>query len=515
MPFGGAALRRAASVLTLGIAVSAHPAAADTLQEALAEAYENNPTLLAARAGLRATDEGVPIERSAGRPNVSLDGTYTEFLKQNQASFIAPDRSFSGGVNLAVPIYQGGAVKNAVRAAETRVEAGRADLRGTESAIFSQVVAAYMDVLRGQALVSLAQNQIDVLAVNVRATSDRFEIGDLTRTDVAQSQSRLALAEGDLRTAQSNLIAARENYVALVGAAPTDLQPPPPLPNLPDDVEVAVDVAVENNPDLIAARERADAAGFDISVAGSGRLPRVSVFTGYSYQNFLGSLPNQIREADDPLTEVVEPPQVIVSPQVARAAQAGVQLSIPLFQGGRPAALQRQAQAQAAAALENVVATERDIIAQVRSAWASYQAALAIIESSQTAVDAAALSLEGVRAENSIGNRTILDVLNAEQELLNSRVNLVTARRNAYVAGFTLLAAMGRAEARDLGFNDEALLYDPVLNYENVRGRWFDWQRNPDPETQATRTVDVPAQTADIPDPVDAPEPDAELRPEP
>lgn len=176
-----------------------------------------------------------------------------------------------------------------------------------------------------------------------------------------------------------------------------------------------------------------------------------------------------------------------------------MQLSVPLFQGGRPAALQRQAQAFASAALETVVATERDVIAQVRAAWSSYRASLAIIESTQTAVDAAALSLEGVRAENSIGNRTILEVLNAEQELLNARVNLVTARRNAYVAGFSLLAAMGRAEARDLGFVDEGQLYDPVINYERVENSWWDWARDPDPTTTATRTVDVPAQTADIP----------------
>ncbi|MDG6079440.1 hypothetical protein E3U23_09570 [Erythrobacter litoralis] len=499
--------RRTAGFAALVAGLMAAPAAADTLQEALSEAYRNNPTLLAARAQLRGSDAAVAVEKADGKPNVSATGTYTEFLKTNQASFIAPDRAFNGAIDLAVPIYQGGAVRNAVRAAETRVEAGRADLRGTESAIFSQVVAAYMDVLRGQALVSLARNQIDVLVVNVRATSDRFEIGDLTRTDVAQSQSRLALAEGDLRTAESNLIAAREDYVALVGEAPTDLQPPPPLPGLPEDVEVAVDVAIENNPDLIAARERAEAAGFDIDVAGSGRLPRVSVFTGYTYQNFLGSLPDRILDPDDPTAGV------IASPQVARAAQAGVQLNIPLFQGGRPAALQRQAQAQAAASLETVIATERDIIAQVRSAWASYRASLAIIESSQTAVDAAALSLEGVRAENSIGNRTILDVLNAEQELLNARVNLVTARRNAYVAGFSLLAAMGRAEARDLGFADEGVLYDPLINYERVQGNFFDWARDPDPTAEASRTVDVPAQTADIPDTTDVPIPETDPRP--
>lgn len=477
--------------LLAGAALAAAPAQADTLREALVDAYRSNPTLEAARAQQRANDENVPIEKSAGRPDIGATGRYTEFLKQNSTSFAAPERAVNLGVELGVPIYSGGAVKNAVRAAEERVQAGQADLRGTESTVFSQVVAAYMDVIRNEAIVGLAANQVDVLSTNLQATSDRFEIGDLTRTDVAQSEARLATAQSDLRAAQANLIAAREDYIALVGDAPTDLQAPPPLPGLPASPEDAVDVALENNPDLIAARERAEAAGYDIDVAGAGRLPRVSLFTGYTYDNYLGTLGGAI--IDDPTI-----PADDVS-QTSSGAQAGVSISIPIFQGGRPAALQRQAQARASAALEDIIATERDVIAQVRAAYSSWQASLAIIESSQTAVSAADLSLEGVRAENSIGNRTILDVLNAEQELLNAQAELVTARRNAYVAGFTLLAAMGRAEARDLGLVGEGLLYDPKLNYERVEGKWFDWDRDPDPEPQSTRTVDIPAPDANIP----------------
>ncbi|KPM21332.1 TolC family outer membrane protein [Citromicrobium bathyomarinum] len=467
----------ASSILAL-----AAPAYADTLNEALAEAYRSNPTLQAARAQLRATDENVAIEKADGRPSVTGSAALTEVLIQNSTSFFAPARSLSAGVDLGVPIYSGGAVKNSIRAAEQRVEAGRADLRGTESAIFSQVVAAYMDVLRGEALVGLSANQVQVLEVNLRATSDRFEIGDLTRTDVAQSQSRLALARGDLRSAQAGLIQARESYIQLVGSAPGELEPPPPLPNLPDDPRMAVDVALDNNPDLIAARERAQAAGYDIDVAGASRLPRLSAFAGYDYQNFLGSVP------DSPTGP---------SPQTADASSAGLTLSIPIFQGGRPAALQRQAQARASASLDQVIAAERDVIAQVRASYASYSAALAIIDSSREAVAAAELSLEGVRAENSIGNRTVLDVLNAEQELLLARVDLVTARRNAYVAGFSLLAAMGRAEARDLGIEGGAL-YDPLANYDRVSDRWSDWDRDPEPEAAGTRTVDIPAADAEV-----------------
>ena len=245
---------------TSALALAA-PAHADTLREALAEAYRTNPTLQAARAQLRATDETVAIEKADARPNVNGQAALTEYVKKSSTSFFSPDRALTAGVDLGVPLYSGGSVKNSIRAAKERVQAGRADLRGTESAIFSQVVAAYMDVLRSEALVGLSANQVDVLQVNLQATSDRFEIGDLTRTDVAQSQSRLALAQGDLRSAQAGLIQARENYIQLVGSAPGELEPPPPLPNLPSDPRTAVEVALENNPDLIAAKERAAAAG--------------------------------------------------------------------------------------------------------------------------------------------------------------------------------------------------------------------------------------------------------------
>ncbi|HYD24600.1 MAG TPA: TolC family outer membrane protein [Croceibacterium sp.] len=480
-------------LLAVGACLGAAPAAAqtidsdaDTLKEALALAYQNNPTLEAARANQRATDENVPIERADMLPSLSGQATFTEFLKQATSSFTAPARSLSGNLNLTVPIYAGGANKNALRAAETRVLAGRADLRGTESSLFSQVVAAYMDVIQNEALVGLAANNVDVLSVNLEATSDRFEIGDLTRTDVAQSESRLALARGDLRTAQANLIRAKEDFIALVGAAPDDLQPPPPLPGLPDDVDTAVDVALQDNPDLLGAHERARAAGFDVRVAGAGRLPRLEAFTSGGVTDYLGTLGSSV-------------PGVAIQ-QRQTSAQAGLRATIPLFQGGRPAAQERQAQARASVALETIVATERDVIAQVRSAYASWRAANAIIASTQAAVAAAELGLEGVRAENTVGNRTILDILDAQQELLRAQVQLVQARRNAYVAGFTLIAAMGHAEARDLGLEEFGPLYDPTDNYERVRGIIWDWAKDPDPVTQSTRTVDIPAPDADIPD---------------
>jgi len=212
------------------------------------------------------------------------------------------------------------------------------------------------------------------------------------------------------------------------------------------------------------------------------------MFAGLDYTNYYGTLGGPI-SSDFRQSETT--------------ANAGVQITIPIFQGGLPAARQRQAYARESAALENVIATERDVIAQVRAAYSSWQAANAVIVSSEAAVSAAELSLEGVRAENSIGNRTILDVLNAEQELLSARAQLVTARRNAYVAGFSVLAAMGRAEARDLNL-DTGVLYDPEVNARRVRGQLFDWQRDEEPAAQSTRTVDIPAPDAMIGPPVES-----------
>jgi len=477
----------AAGIMAAPLAAQEAPdAETDTLKQALALAYQNNPNLEAARANQRATDAGVPLARADTLPSLNSQATFTEFLKQGSSSIVSPERSLSGQLSLALPVYAGGGTKNSLRAAETRVLAGRADLRDSESQLCTQVVTAYMDVIQNEALVGLATNNVNVLDVNLQATSDRFEIGDLTRTDVAQSESRLALARGDLRTAQANLIRARGTFVAPVGAAPGELQPPPPLPGLPDDAEIAVDVALQDNSDLIGAKERAQAAGFDIRVAGASRLPRVEVFGTGGVTDYLGTFGSMIPG--------------VPADQRQTSAQAGVRATIPLYQGGRPLAQERQAQARSSAALEQVVATERDVISTVRSAFASWRAATAIVESTQSAVSAAELSLEGVRAENTVGNRTILDILNAQQELFNAQVQLVAARRNAYVAAFTLLAAMGHAEARDLGLEEFGPLYDPTVNYERIRNDFWDWGSDPDPVTQSPGTVDIPAQGAEIPE---------------
>ncbi len=478
------------AALMAGIAVLAAPAHGEDLRSALVMAYNTNPSLQAARAQQRALDETPGIERAVGLPSVSTDATLTEVVSDNPAGNavsspggFGPDRILSGTARLGVPIYSGGGVRNSVRAAETRVRAGQADLRGAESELFSQAVAAYLDVILAEAVAGLNRKNVDVLEVNLRATTDRFEIGDVTRTDVAQSQARLALAKGDARSAEANLASARERFIQVIGQPPGGLDAPPPLPGLPASAEDAVATALENNPDIFAAHQRSQAAGLDVKASGASRLPRVSVFANGTYTDYLNSLGGPAGSGYF---------------QHGTGATAGVQATIPLFQGGRPAALRRQAQSRESAALDTEIATERAVIAQTRAAYSSWVAANEIIISNQTAVDAASLSLEGVRAENSVGNRTILDILNAEQELLQARVRLATARRNAYVAGFSLLAAMGKAEAEDLGLEGGAL-YDPQTNYSRVHGKLFDWDNDPAPTANATRTVDTPIQDGSIP----------------
>jgi outer membrane protein len=469
--------------LMVTAAATVTPLRAETLRDALAAAYETNPNLTAARQGQKATDESVPIAKASGRPNISAQPTFFENIIQDGGASVTQMRGVSVNTTISAPIYAGGGIKNAVRAAQTRVDAGIANLRGTESAIFSAVVGTYMDVIRDESIVDLNRAQVGVLQVNLEATKDRFEIGDLTRTDVAQSEARLAQAVSNMETARANLIRSKEVYIQLVGHAPGELAAPPPLPNLPDAPDKAVNVALEANPDVIAARQNAQAAGFDRKAANAQRLPTVSVFTQTSYSNALNSVSSNIPgfQADNS----------------SLTAQAGVRATIPIYQGGQPAAQIRQAQARLGQAQELEIAAEREAIAQTRASYASWQASLDVIASSQRAVSANELSLEGTRAENSVGNRTILDILNAEQELLNSKVQLVTARRNAYVAGFTLLAAMGRAEARDLGL-EGGVLYDPAAEYDRVDNAWNDWSSQPDPAAKATRTVDTMAQKADI-----------------
>jgi outer membrane protein len=459
------------AIASLVAAFAATTANADTLREALVSTYQANPTLTAQRESLKATDAGVAIARSGGRPTITGTVGLTRDLTRSGRfdTGLSKGPFLVGGVDLNMPLFQGGTVRNDIKAAKSRVEAGRANLRAVEGDIFTEAVAAYMDVIRARATTELNSNHVRVLETNLQATQDRFEIGDVTRTDVAQSEARLSLARSRLIAAQGAQVTAEENYRRVIGRDPGQLQPPPPLPPLPATADQAVQIALVNNPDLIASTKQAEAAGYDVSAVRGTRLPTISAIASGDYARTTSGETGGIDRS-------------------GTATSIGVQSRIPLYQGGLPGARIRQAQALEGQALESRIASERLVVASTRSAFADYQAAIQGIRANEVAVKANELALEGVRAENSVGTRTILDVLDAEQELLNSQVLLVTARRDFYVAGFRLLNAMGQAEADDLGL-DGGPLYDPLGNYRLVAGDWNDWSSDPKHNPVATSTV--------------------------
>jgi len=471
-------------------ALMAGTASADTLRDALNSAYQTNPTLTAQRESLKATDATVAIARAAGRPQISGTVGLNRDLSRQGILDTGGSRgpTLSLGADLSYPLFNGGSVKNSVKAAKTRVEAGRATLRAVEGDVFTNAVSAYMDVIRDRSVVELNQNNVKVLQTNLEATRDRFQIGDLTRTDVAQSEARLQLGISQLAAAVGKLTASEATYREVIGHAPGQLAPPPPLPPLPATAEEAVRIALANNPDLIAISRSAIASGYDVNVARAGRLPTLSGVLSGTYVNELNGGGG---------TDIFGNPIGSTGSQTT----AGLSARVPIFQGGLPAARIRQAQALQGQVTEQVVETERAVVQGARAAFAGYEAAQKAIQANTVAVQANELALEGNRAEQSVGTRTIIEVLNAEQELLLSQVALVTAKRDAYVAGFQLLNVMGQADAADLGL-DGGPLYDPLGNYRRVANNWSDWAGEPRHPTVATRTIspaELPANPAVTP----------------
>jgi outer membrane protein len=466
---------RLTSVAALAFALLAQPACADTLSAAIASAYETNPDLAAQRAVVRQVDEQVPQALSFGRPTV--DVTVSE--QQNALNFGDNGRTSSVGLSINQSLYRGGRTRSATNAAEARILGARARLRATENDVLLNTVTAYADALRYASLVDLNASQVKVLERELQASKDRFEVGDLTRTDVAQSQARLENARSNYIAAQGTLSNAREFYRRMVGRLPENLEPLPPLPVLPGTQGQAIDLANANNPSLLAARFDEAAARFDVSTIERERLPSLGVGAGIDYQRFSGGNANLVQQGN------------------YFTQNAGLQLSVPIYQAGAVASRVREAQARRSQLLEVIGSTGRQVVEQATNSFVQIGIARAIIQSSQVAVDANALALEGVTQENQVGTRTVLEVLNAQQELLSTRTDLLTARRNEYVAGYTLLAAVGVAEAAALQV--PVTPYDSTLNAQRVRHKWNDFDLDPDAPAlplpnpaSASRSVTIP-----------------------
>ena len=461
------------AALAAGLAA---PAAADTLQAAIAAAYDTNPDIAAQRDVVRQADEGVPQALSFGRPIASA----TVNAQQNAVEFGDNGRVASASLSINQSIYRGGRTGTAKSAAEARILAARARLRATENTIVLNTVTAYADVLRYTALVELNANLVKVLERELQASKDRFEVGDLTRTDVAQSDARLANARANAIAAQGQLGFARQAFARVVGRAPEELAPLPPLPVLPGTTGQAVDLANANNPSLVAARFDEAAARYDVSTIERENLPSVGFGPSISYQRFEGGGGSSS----------------FVRQGAFFNQGVGIQATVPLYQAGAVGSRVRQAQARRGQLMEVIGSTGRQVAEQAANAITQVVTARAIIRSTQVAVDANSLALEGVTQENQVGTRTVLELLNAQQELLTTRTNLVTAKRDEYVGAYTLLAAVGAAEAVALGLPVEA--YDPEVNARRVRHKWNDFDKDLEPAAlqlpdreRATRSVTI------------------------
>jgi TolC family type I secretion outer membrane protein len=432
----------------LALAAPLSPAAAETLAEALALAYANNPTLRAERATVRVADEEVPQALSGWRPTVRFNSSYGKQYTDNEGADAVSLNPFINRLTVEQPLYRGGRTVAGTREAESQVLAARERLRSTEQQVLLEAVTAYMDVLRNQAVVELDRNNERVLRRQLGATRDRFEVGELTRTDIAQSEARLSGATSDRISSEGALVASRATYMRVIGIAPGALALAPPYGELPRSEEEALTIAEAENPALLAARYDEQAARHAVREVTGRLLPTLS-------------LSGELSRTEEGSTFFDSTDQ----------GRIFAQLSVPLYQSGSVWAQARQARETRNERRIRIDESRQGVIEEVTQAWESLQTARARIQSDGAQVRANEIALEGVREEATVGARTILDVLDAEQELLNARVSLVRAERDEYVAAHRLKQSVGRLSAQHLGLAVD--LYDPGGHYQAVRGKLF------------------------------------------
>ena len=453
---GKAALGALLLALLAGASAPFHAALAQTLEEALVVAYRNNPALQAERARLRAVDEEVPEALAGWRPTVeiaadvgtSYSKTEGEGIYNSGSDTVAPH---GYGLSVVAPLYQGGRVPAQIESAENRVEAGRAQLRETEQTIMLDTVTAYMDVLRYRAEIELSRSSERVVRRQLQAAKDRFEVGEVTRTDVAQAEARLAQAGAERVAAEGGLMSARAYYRQVTGEAPGTLSWPEAPMTLPETEEDALAAADSANPLIGAASSLAQAAQADIETAAAALRPQVSIRGDFG-QRF------DTREQIDETTD----------------ASLKATVRVPLYQGGATNARIRQAKQLAAQRRLELDQTRRVVQEQVARAWRVLTTTRAQIAAFESQVAAAAVALDGVEQETRVGLRTTLDVLDAEQERFKAQINLVRAQREEIVAAYQLKSAVGALTARALALPVE--LYDPEAHYLGVRespGTWL------------------------------------------
>ena len=477
--FKAAAQVSVAAVIAM---TSVAPVSAETLKEALAAAYMSNPQLDAQRAALRATDETVRQAKSAYMPRI--DANFDQTFGQAQVyqvddelgPFIIGDEDNDGdgrndpilgrGDYFDIPrgnqtltvqqnVFRGFRTHNEIQQAKSNVFAGRAQLKDIEQQVLLQAAQAYMDVYRDEATRELNENNVRVLERQLEASRDRFRVGEITRTDVAQSEARLEVAKAQLLQSEAALEASRATFQQVVGRTPAGTETPDELSGLPANLDDAVELALTNDPGVQQARELERAASKGVDVAKGTLLPTVTVqgrLNRNEGTNAFGTL---------------------IFSNIQNARTVSVNVAVPIWQGGQNhSEIRRQKQIRSQRMLE-IRNAENIARAELLTAWNNYRAAQGQITSQNAAVRANEIALDGVRQEANVGSRTTLDVLDAEQELLQSRVNLVGARRDRVVAGYQLLSALGQLTARDQGLGVE--LYDPEENYDKNKNRFIGW----------------------------------------
>ncbi len=441
-------------VLAVGVAgLAGTPADAETISSALSRAYMGNPDLNQQRAATRASDEGVSRAVSGYRPQVSATASVGYNYIDAQLNTLR-ERGNSlpsaGGLTVSQNLFNGNQTTNGVKQAESSVLQSREQVRNTEQNTLQNGATAYMNVLRDTAILDLNKNNIIVLEEQLRQTRDRFNVGEVTRTDVAQAESSLATARSNYFTAQANLQNSVANFRQIIGVEPRRLEAARPIDSLlPSTLQTAISVALAEHPSIQGAFHNVDVAQIQVQLQEGQLYPTVNLVGNVQQNNQYSGIPNN---------------------RLFNASVLG-QLSVPIYQGGAAYAQIRQAKELLAQARLQAD-LQRDIIrATVVSTWGQLETAKAVIRSSQAAVKSSEIALDGVREEAKVGQRTTLDVLIAQQTLLNARVNLVSAQRDRVVASYVVLAAAGRLSAANLALN--VVQYDPTIHYDQVKDKWI------------------------------------------
>jgi outer membrane protein len=430
----------ALAIAAVAIAVGASSAGAETLESALARAYGGNPTLDAQRAATRAVDENVPIALSGYRPTVAATAQSGASYATGEAgsSLGGGTQPFrrglfptSVGLQVSQNLFNGFRTANQTRQAESQVFGARETLRTTEQTTLFNGAQAYMNVLRDTAILDLQRNNVEVLEEQLRQTRDRFTVGEVTRTDVAQAESRLAAARSQVALAEANLQTSIATFRQIIGVEPRQLAPGRPIDRLvPRSLAASVDIGIAEHPAVISALHAVDAAEMQVRVAEGALSPTL---------NLVGNVQQGWNSQ--------------VSGDQTLSASVAAQLSVPIYQGGAAYAQIRQAKETAGQRRIEAEATRDQVRAAVISSWGQLQSAKANVQAAQAQVTAAEVALTGVREEARVGQRTTLDVLNQQQELLNARVNLITAQRDRVVASYSVVQSIGRLTSKALGLN--------------------------------------------------------------